>query len=396
MADNRLRTIVKDLSESFSNAFNEERIDIDRNFRQTRLEKGESEDAPRLSNMTATYPTSYRIRENLGIADPVAAQSRAAMGMGLEKGPVRRAGQMLGTIAQDLVEDKFRTFYWLLNAPQATGAVIAEEALGRAVPELYKQRPILNESGNEITTKMPTTAKKMGIIADENRPYQTQAKYKIKDGVYVKDDYSSAIRSLAAKGATGVAINASLGLLTPMGGAEGYKAVFPDEEDPSKTTNPVLEVGAKYILGRRGGLLPYDEFKKVRPDVSEDEYRAYKAYQYDKRTDLNPFDDGKVSTPLGILKANADGINGAEVSFLGQTIPVNTGIVPYATALAGTIAGAKAGVRSKRAGIGGVIGGLGGLGAGVVAGNAIEQERRRRRLNDDPDGGQDTIGMGYM
>ena len=41
-------------------------------------------------------------------------------------------------------------------------------------------------------------------------------------------------------------------------------------------------------MGRTGNLLPYDEFSKVRPDVSKDEYGRYQAFKYDKNTDLNP------------------------------------------------------------------------------------------------------------
>ena len=51
-----------------------------------------------------------RIRENLGIADPSAVAARQQMGMGLETTPTRRAGQMMGTLAQDVVQDKGRSF----------------------------------------------------------------------------------------------------------------------------------------------------------------------------------------------------------------------------------------------------------------------------------------------
>ena len=60
---------------------------------------------------------------------------------------------------------------------------------------------------------------------------------------------------------TGVAINSGLGLLTPFGGAEGYKAAIPNEEDPTKTDNVLGEVALKYFMGRTGNLLPYDEFE---------------------------------------------------------------------------------------------------------------------------------------
>ena len=64
---------------------------------------------------------------------------------------------------------------------------------------------------------------------------------------------------------TGIAINSGLGLLTPFGGAEGYKAAAPDPEDQTKSANVPLEVGLKYIMGRTGQLLPYSEFQSSTP-----------------------------------------------------------------------------------------------------------------------------------
>ena len=90
--------------------------------------------------------------------------------------------------------------------------------------------------------------------------------------------------------------------MTPFGGAEGYKAVFEDPEDPTKSSNVIGEVAAKYILGKTGNLLAWDDFKKVRPDVSKDEYMRYKAFKFDNEADLNPFDDGTSSYLLASLK----------------------------------------------------------------------------------------------
>ena len=66
--------------------------------------------------------------------------------------------------------------------------------------------------------------------------------------------------------------------------------MFESEDDPSKTSNVLGEVAAKYILGRTGNLLPWDEFKQVRPDVSKGEYMRYKAFKFDKEADFNPLD----------------------------------------------------------------------------------------------------------
>ena len=87
-----------------------------------------------------------------------------------------------------------------------------------------------------------------------------------KDGMLTKRKYNPGdVRALAIP--TGVAINAGLGLLNPLGGSGGYTAAIESEEDPRKTANPVLEVAAKYILGRTGNLLPYNEFVQDRPEV---------------------------------------------------------------------------------------------------------------------------------
>ena len=174
---------------------------------------------------------------------------------------------------------------------------------------------------------------------------------------------------------TGIAVNSGLGLLTPFGGAEGYEAAVPDPEDKTKSSNPVLEVAAKYILGRTGNILPYEEFKKVRPDVSPEEYRAYKAFKYDKAVDLNPL-DGDFTLPTGVIKATSEGVHGPEIQFLGRSLPLTTGTIPFGAALAGTYFGAKGKV--KHAVRDALVGGMTGLGLGTVGGNLIEGERRRR------------------
>ena len=193
----------------------------------------------------------------------------------------------------------------------------------------------------------------------------------------------------------GIAINTGLGLMTPFGGAEGYKAAVPSEENPSETANVIAEIASKYVLGRTGNLLPWDEFKKVRPDVSKDEYQRYKAFKFDKETDLNLFDDGKVTLPTGVLKYTNEGIHGPELQFLGRSLPVTTGLTPFA----GAVLGAGLGVSRLGPKTGddidtpnafmrqfgsdkpirrGFLGGMAGLAAGNVLGSIIENERRRR------------------
>ena len=132
-------------------------------------------------------------------------------------------------------------------------------------------------------------------------------------------------------------------------------------------------------MGKTGNLLPYSEFVQERPDVSKGEYNSYKAFKYDKDTDLNPFDDGRVTLPGGFLKATTDGIHGPEVQYLGRSLPLTTALIPYAGALAGGalgVSGRIPGLKGKPI-RDGMIGGMGGLAVGTAAGLITEELRRR-------------------
>ncbi len=353
-------------------------------FYEERNRRGKDDDAVRLVNMTATHPVSYRAREILGIANKDAMAARADQGIGLKPTRAGQAGQLVGSIGADLTQDVSRGFWWLVNAAQASGNMIQEGALAHANPDLYGAQK------SDVLYKDINALEKIGYAEPDST-----GKLVRKPGVFNaggkagKRNYRSGL--VAALGIpAGVAINNSLGLLTPFGGAEGYEAVMPSQDDPSKTNNVIGEVAAKYILGRTGGLLDYDEFKKVRPDVSKGEYNAYKAFKYDKALDVNPFDDGKINPlPGSIIKATDDGIHGPEVQFLGRSLPLTTAAVPFASAVIGGALGVRRGKRYRQGGdmfgtpdpnavkrgmIGGSVGALG----GIAAGNLLEAERRRR------------------
>ena len=108
---------------------------------------------------------------------------------------------------------------------------------------------------------------------------------------------------------------------------------------------------------------------------------------------MNPLDDGQVTLPAGIAKFTDEGIHGPEIQFLGRSLPVTTGLIPFAGAVGGAMAGVlpKLGrptgdtrtsafhdLGSDKPIRRGVIGGTAGLIAGQVIGNIIEAERRRR------------------
>ena len=370
-----------------------------RYYRQRNLEN-KSDDAAKFESMRNTHPGIIRTREALGLISDDAKRSLRENNMDLRGSLAHKAGQFAGTAAADLTQDYSRSIWWLLNAMQAAGEVVNEEALNIAVPELRGASPV-NLPGIKKKVDGKKVDKQLNMRDEDSLKYMAQKGItRQQDGKAVlnrgfsSDDLGNVTTRNYGQGRlaalaipTGVAINTGLGLMTPFGGAEGYYAAMPSKEDPTKTSNVLGEIALKYIVGRTGNLLPYDEFSKVRPDVSREEYNKYQAFKYDKNVDLNPM-DGDITLPGGILKATTEGIHGPEVQFLGRSLPVTTGVVPFLSSLAGGVVGAKVGQRMRykdqmgidrgKGVLGGFTGGMAGLVAGQVGGNIIENERRRR------------------
>lgn len=349
---------------------------------------GKQPDAPKMDQMIGAWHLGNKVQEAAGRARPARVQAEREMDLGLksDQTPAYRAGQMGAAVANDIAQDGLRKFYWLLNAAQASAEVINEKvqkdfnrmAHGDGPLNLYGQHPVMNANvpNEPLRVANKNQALEQGVIKIVDGKTIPRRGVSIvgkgKDAQYQERNFESGhLPWLSVP--TGIAINTGLGLMTPFGGAEGYKAALPSEEDPSKTDNILGEIALKYFMGRTGNLLPYDEFVKVRPDVSKDEYNRYQAFKYDKNVDLNPM-DGDITLPGGVIKTTDEGIHGPELQFLGRSLPVTTGVTPFVSALAG----GAAGVASKRPLKGGIVGGLVGLAAGQIGGNLIEGERRRR------------------
>ena len=398
--DNVLASIKKnlrDVGKGFEADYGIGREDTQQMFYTKRELEGKQKEAPRWDTLMGTNPTFFRIKEALGKISPEERNALELHNMQLRDNTAHKIGQGLGTLAADVTQDRTRAVYWLLNALQATGEVINEKALAKAVPSLYERSPVLHPnriaqdgSGRKVLTmgdkedEAYMLQNKMIRASNSGDGYTAMPGYSFENKELRKRNYAPGmVQALAIP--TGLAINQGLGLLTPFGGYEGYKAALPSEEDPSKTANVLGEVALKYVMGRTGNLLPYEEFKKVRPDVSREEYNRYQAFKYDKREDYNPL-DGDVSIGSGALRATMEGIHGPEVQFLGRSLPLTTGVIPYATSLIGGVLGARRGARrvdaqgkaAPNAAMQGLLGGTAGVAVGTAVGNIIEQERRRR------------------
>lgn len=200
-----------------------------------------------------------------------------------------KAAQAAGVVAADLASDGMRNIWWFLNAPQAVAQVAMFQGMKQATD-------------------------KQNVALD-------QTKYRGQEPLIRS-------RNLRMAAAAPAWIAASLGVGNFMR-QPGYKAAVPSETDPTQTSNALAELGSRYFLGRSGSLLPYEEFRKERPDVSRSEYNAYKNYLFSGKSPI---------------KATVDGIQGPEVTFMGKSIPLATGILPMAAAVVGARRGVKRGM----------------------------------------------------
>ena len=129
----------------------------------------------------------------------------------------------------------------------------------------------------------------------------------------------------------------------------GYKAVAPKskEEDPTGRTpqSVPLELALRYGLGQRSQILPYQEFKKERPDVSPSTYVQYRRYEQSKPqpgslVGIDP--EGQSFTTVGgLVRGSAKGLNDPELRIKGCPVTLS--------GLAGTAAGLGTAVAAYRA-----------------------------------------------
>ena len=350
----------------FNEAFGEGKADHQKAYWNARQARDLDIEAPRLEQMFGTNPSITRARDLIAETEFLPAgirnmfgsnegdrASRKAAGLGLAEPGMARTGQLVGTALSDINQDRFRSLWWLINAPQAVTNLLQETSLSHMAPDLYSSDKVVDADGYEITLEDDNYEKLMSKDIDaisldrQGKPVLRQGVTRVSASDAKNQGKIALSRRRYRPGMvdalqipSALAMNAGVGLLNPFGGSNGYGAVFESEDDPTKTNNVIGEVAAKYILGRTGNMLPWDEFKKVRPDVSKDEYMRYKAFKYDKKGDFNPL-DGDFTLPTGVLKGTSEGIHGPEIQFLGRSMPLLTTMLPTLAAGLGTSIGAS-------------------------------------------------------
>lgn len=191
-----------------------------------------------------------------------------------------RGAQMAGVALGDFLQQGIPYIWWGLNAAPAVTAFATLNATHRAGDKFFDQGP-----------PMPLLKRRVG-------------------------------RMLVTAPAW-IGMNLATG---QFGRQAGFTAASPSEADPTVASDPLSEAVSRILLGRSGQMLPYADFVKERPDVSKGEYEAYKAYLHGNKMPI---------------KATLDGINGPEVTFLGKSVPVLTGILPAIAMAYGARRGAR-------------------------------------------------------
>lgn len=200
---------------------------------------------------------------------------------------------------------------WQNQAGDETYArsVIGDTVMRRRFPEVEN-----SSSGEKV-------AYTLGRIAGDIQGYGTRKNFW---NMHPEDAVGTAMHTVAgsqglsaperqlARYAAATALPLLSGNLNPFNIAEGgrtagFAAVNPeDPEDPRKPENAISELlFDRGMLGRTGKLLPWEEFRQERPDVSYEKYAKYQDY---------------IRSPafLGLIKGTMDGIDGPEVRLVGN------------------------------------------------------------------------------
>lgn len=198
----------------------------------------------------------------------------------------RQAAQVAGLALKDVTTQGIQNIWWFLNAYEAASSLAGRQAMHGAlkgVREPGRSDRFDAPAGSPLSRHHLRFAATFPLI-------------------------------LGAASATGTLLR-----------QPGYAAVLPSEEDKRQSADPLSETVMRAV-GRTGALLPYDEFVKERPDVSRGEYESYKAFLFGDKS---------------MVKFNPDGIHGAEVNFVGKSVPLLTGVLPIIGGIVGTQVGLR-------------------------------------------------------
>lgn len=272
----------------------------------------------------------------LDIAQELRGQkSEARAVLGSEAKPQAKAAYLAGRTLRDVITDGTRTPYWLFNHPLGAANVMAEvasEAAGLTPSYRREVRRVRELNDGALDEELlPRSHEELDLMHARRYGFSRSG---------VDPTLSGRIPQIVAKGAipglTTMALLSASGNHDPFnplqgGRTRGYQAILADENDPTRTTNAPLEFLLRYVIGRSGRLLEWDQFTQERPDVSPEDYSAARAHQIDRGL-----------FGLNLVKGTGRNLNGEpEFTMMGFRVPLS-GAAAAGGAMLGGIAGARA------------------------------------------------------
>jgi len=218
------------------------------------------------------------------IKDPDFYGRLQQQGISRKETPAQFAGAVTSRLLGDVIADETRGLYWQYNHPIA--------AADKALQKTIDPNDILGPYGRGV----------VGLAA-------------IQPAIALTGAYNP--------------LNVS-----ELGRPTGYKQNAPDPEDPTKSLEPGTELFQRFFQGRTGRPLAFEKAQEEIPSLTKGRYANYMNFLYN-----DPGPVGKAT--LGIVKVTPENLVGVpEARVLGYPISI-----PSVTALAGGLAGAKAGLK---------------------------------------------------
>lgn len=233
-----------------------------------------------------------------------------------------KAAYVAGRVAHDIINDGSRTPYWLLNHPLGVTALLSNWANNAAGinPDRQAIAAELTGRGTEPT--------QIGIEKAHNERMGFTGHGEIRG---MPLGLAKGVIPVLA-GATLVQASGNHDMARLAQGARpaGYASILPTETDDKESRNALAELALRYVTGRTGRLLPWEEFTAERPDISPEDYSAARIHQFDK---------GLLG--LGLAKGTGRNLEGEpEFTMMGFRVPLS-GAASTLGGLAGSVAGAQ-------------------------------------------------------
>lgn len=236
-----------------------------------------------------------------------------------------RAAYVAGRFAGDALGDGLRRAVWLSNHP------LAQLSLASEYPAIHSglapDYPALAEKARAAE---PDIQLGMEVLDDMHAHDAGFSTMNVRNGGLPLAVARYALPAMATAAMVQASGNFDAANLGQGGRTPGFEAILPVPGDASRSSNVPVELAARYLFGRTGRLLPWEQFHQERPEVAKSDYLSYKAHQ---------FDGGLLD--LGLIKGTGRNLEGEpEFTMMGFRVPLSA-VGAAAGAMGGGVAGAR-------------------------------------------------------